>query len=70
VVGLFDHVPLLAVSVLPCFSVPVIVGGDVLFGAAARAEAARRPATATVATSANSVLMVIGLMWSLLSRQK
>jgi len=37
-VGVFDHVPFCAVSVSPTRALPVIVGGAVFAGGAARAE--------------------------------
>src|SRR6478736_3357377 len=53
-VGLFDHVPFVAVSVWPSRAVlaPVIVGSAVFAGAAAMAVAARRPASTPSASSA------------------
>jgi malate dehydrogenase (oxaloacetate-decarboxylating) len=60
-VGLFDHVPLFAVSFSPDFAVPLIVGDDVLDGAAALATAAKMPvAAATSAATTASFHLFIG----------
>src|SRR5947209_4443480 len=50
-VGLFDHWPLCAVSVDPCWGVPVMVGGDVFDGAVVD-RAAPVPETASATTAA------------------
>src|SRR5581483_4428721 len=50
-VGLFVQVPSFAVSVEPSFGVPLMVGGDVFAGTAARAAAAKLPATRAATTA-------------------
>lgn len=45
-VGLFDHVPLVAVKVTPTFTVPLTVGTAVLTGADPAATVGDTPATA------------------------
>jgi hypothetical protein len=61
-VGLFAHVPSLAVSVEPSFGVPLIVGAVLFCGAAALAPAARIPVTA--AASASSKLNFVFIIRS------
>jgi hypothetical protein len=64
-VGLFDHVPSFAVSVDPCFAVPLIVGGEVFCGAAAERAVAAAAKAPTAASASATMRASFGLIFML-----